>query len=116
MDDVQIIPILKPNKTPIEPASYRPISLLGNPFKIFERLVLNNITQHLTLSPFKQTSDLSIPQLHSIQTLHKPNYRTSNSTNSPKEHNYAIDIGNAFDTVRRLLLTHKILNTNMHPN
>ena len=35
----KIITILKPNKSPTEPASYRPISLLCNPLKILERLV-----------------------------------------------------------------------------
>merc|ERR1712035_99723 len=46
----KIIPILKSNKSPTEPASYRPISLLCNSSKILERLVLNNITQHIPLS------------------------------------------------------------------
>ena len=46
-----IIPILKPNKSPTEPASYRPISLLCNSSKILERLVVNNITPHINLSP-----------------------------------------------------------------
>ena len=47
----KIIPILKPNKTPTEPASYRPISLLPNPVKILERLILTNIIPHNPLSP-----------------------------------------------------------------
>ena len=47
----KIIPILKPNKPPNEPTSYRPISLLCNPSKILERLVLNNINPHIPLSP-----------------------------------------------------------------
>ena len=47
----KIITILKPNKPPTEPLSYRPISLLCNPPKILERLVFTNITTHSPLSP-----------------------------------------------------------------
>ena len=39
----KIIPILKLNKPPNEPTSYRPISLLCNSSKILEKLVLSNI-------------------------------------------------------------------------
>ena len=52
----KIIPILKPNKSATEPASYRPISLLCNPFKIIERLVLN-ISHTSTYLPHNTTSD-----------------------------------------------------------
>ena len=40
----KVIAILKPNKPPEDPKSYRPISLLPIPYKIMERLVLNRIS------------------------------------------------------------------------
>ena len=112
----KIIPILKPNKSPPEPASYRPISLLYNPSKILERLVLNNITT-LTYHPRNTASQHSTSTLltNLTQTLleglnpQKPAYRSLLA---------AIDISKAFDTVSSswYLLINKILNTHTHPN
>ena len=113
----KIISILKPNKSPTEPASYRPISLLSNPSKILERLVLDNITPHIPLS----TTQHGFRPKHSTNTLltnitqttleglndRKPAKRTIVAT---------IDISKAFDTVPRHLLIDKILNTHIHNN
>ena len=41
----RIIPILKPNKSPDQSTSYRPISLAIS--KIMEKLVLGTLTEHL---------------------------------------------------------------------
>ena len=113
----KIIPILKTKKTPTEPASYRPISLLCNPSKILERLVLNNITQHLTLSPFQHGFR---PQHSTTTLLTNITQTTLEGLNHSKPAKRtliaAIDISKAFDTVPRHLLTQKILNTDMHPN
>ena len=113
----KIIPILKPNKSPTEPASYRPISLLCTLSKILERLVLAHITPHIPLShtqhgfrPKHSTTSLltNITQttLEGFNT-NKPAPRTLIAT---------IDISKAFDTVPRHTLINKILNTNIHPN
>ena len=113
----KIIPILKPNKSPTEPASYRPISLLCNPSKMLERLVLNNITPHIKLSPsqygFRSQHSTSTLLTNLTQTIleglnsQKPAYRSLLA---------AVDINKAFDTVPRHLLIKKILNTHTHPN
>ena len=42
-----IIPILKPNKPKEQPASYRPIALCSQIIKVLEKLVINEITNHL---------------------------------------------------------------------
>lgn len=42
-----IIPIVKPNKTPTIPESYRPISLLTTFSKIFEKIILKRLKKHL---------------------------------------------------------------------
>ena len=60
----KIILILKPNKPPAESASCIPISLLCNTSKILERLVLDNITPHIPLSPSR-----GFRQKHSTCTL-----------------------------------------------
>ena len=111
----KIIPILKPNKPPTEPTSYRPISLLCTPSKILERLVLNNINTHIPLSNtqhgFRSQHSTSTLLTHLTQTTleglnaNKPATRTLLAT---------IDISKAFDTVPRHLLINKILNTPIH--
>ena len=113
----KIIPILKPNKSPTQPASYRPISLLCNPVKILERLILVNITPHIPLSPTQHgfrsqhststlLTSLSQTILEGLNTP-KPAHRTLVAT---------IDISKAFDTIPRPLLIQKIFNTDMHIN
>ena len=113
----KITPLLKPNKPPTEPASYRPISLLCNPSKILERLVLNNISPHITLSPtqhgFRSQHSTATLLTNMTQTTleglnsSKPAYRSLIAT---------IDISKAFDTVPRHLLIEKILDTHIHQN
>ena len=39
-----VMPILKPGKDPLNPASYRPISLLSNLSKLMEQMVSNRLT------------------------------------------------------------------------
>ena len=113
----KIVPILKPNKPPTEPASYRPISLLCTPSKILERLVLNNINHHIPLSPSQ----------HGFRPQHSTSTLLTNLTQTTLEglnHSkpalrtllVAIDISKAFDTVPRHILINKILNTHIHNN
>ena len=48
----KVVALLKPNKDPTSPKSYRPISLLCTTYKLYERLILNQISptieEHLT--------------------------------------------------------------------
>ena len=46
----RIIPMLKPNKSPDQSTSYRPISLLSTLAKLLEKLVLGPLTEHLQLA------------------------------------------------------------------
>ena len=53
-----ILPFLKPNKDPTQPTSYRPLSLVSNIGKIYEKLILNRMYWYLennTLLPEYQT-------------------------------------------------------------
>src|SRR5215470_12727900 len=111
-----IIPILKPNKNPTDPTSYRPISLLSTISKLFEKLILNRIQQYLPVSPtqhgfkkqYSTTTLLTDLTQHILTGFNqKPPLRTVLTT---------IDINKAFDTVPRHILIDKILNTDMHTN
>ena len=42
-----VVAILKPGKDPSVAKSFQPISLLCHTYKLFERLILNRITEHL---------------------------------------------------------------------
>jgi len=42
-----VVPILKPDKDPTDPASYRPIALTSSLSKLIERLVVNRLTYRL---------------------------------------------------------------------
>jgi hypothetical protein len=113
----RIIPILKPNKPPTDPASYRPISLISNPAKILERLVLDNITPHIPLAD----SQHGFRPKHSTYTLlTNITQKTLEGLNDRKPARRtivaAIDISKAFDTVPRHLLIDKILNTHIQSN
>lgn len=44
----KVIGIKKPNKLPSDPASYRPLSLLSKLGKLFERIILERLTKHLS--------------------------------------------------------------------
>src|SRR5678815_4131319 len=48
-----IIPKLKPKKNPNSPSSYRPISLLCSISKLLEKLILNKISNPITLPDFQ---------------------------------------------------------------
>ena len=110
----KMVPILKPNKTPAEPPSYRLISLLCNHFKMFQRLVLTDITPHIPLPPTQRgfrarhsaTILLTAKLQHINEGLNAPNllYRTMLAT---------LVISKAFNAVPRARLLENIYNTNM---
>jgi hypothetical protein len=64
----KVLPILKPQKPPSHPASYRPISLLSSISKMLERVVARRLAAHakrLTLYLLNNlASERSIQQLH----------------------------------------------------
>ena len=106
--------ILKPNKSPTDPISYRHISLLFNLLKILEKLILTSITPHIPLSPaqhdfrahhYTTTLVATLTQhIHEGMNTPKPAHRTLSAT---------IDISKAFDPVSRTLLMQKIYNINI---
>ena len=110
----KIITILKPDKPPTEPASYRPITSLSTVSKIIERMVLNRINVHIPLSltqhgfcPKHSTTTLQANMMQTIQAgikSKRPAKRTIIVT---------LDIIKALDAVPRLLLTNKIFKTNL---
>ena len=112
-----ILPIPKEGKTPTDPGSHRPISLLCNTAKILERLVLNNINDLIPVSPFQH----GFRPKHSTSTLlTNLSQTTLDGFNKPQPPlrtlTAAIDINKAFDTIPRHLLIEKIHRTQIPIN
>ena len=111
----RIITVLKPNKDPTTPSSYRPITQLCTTSKITEHIMLNIIHPDVTIAPTQ----------HGFRPLHSTNTLLTNLTqhvldgiNSkrPGERTLltTIHISKAFDAIPRHRLTDKLYNTNMH--
>ena len=84
------------------------------PSKILERLVLNNITPHINLSPSQHGFR---SQRSTFTLLTKITQTILECLNSQKPALLAvIDLSKGFDTVPRHLLFNKILNTHVRPN
>jgi len=114
-----IVPLLKSDKTPNLPMSYRPISLLCTPSKILERLVLTKINP--SVSSRLSSSQHGFRPLHSTCTLHSSLSQSildSLNCSKPASRSLvaAMDISKVLDTVPRNVLMSKILHTNLHPN
>ena len=112
-----IIPILKPNKQPNLPSSYRPISLLSNLAKVMERLIQPQIKQQLPVSPiqhgFKENHSTSTLLTNLTQHIADGFNQTSPPSRTILA---AIDINKAFDTLPKHILIQKIHNTTLHNN
>ena len=111
----KIVPILKPSTSPTKPSSYRPISLVCNPLKILEGLIINRITPDIPLSPTQHsfTAKHSTTMLLTTLTQH-----IHEGLNAPKPANRTIlatiDISKAFGSVPIRLLIQKINRTNIN--
>ena len=109
----KIITILKPNKDPTKPSSYRPITLLCTPSKIMELLVLNLISPYIPLAQ----SQHGFRPLHSTSTLlTNLTQQITDGINQLKPQRTlltTIDISKAFDAMPRRNLINKINQTKL---
>lgn len=107
----KVIAIPKPGKDPTIPKNYRPISLLSNMGKVFEKLILDK------LKSFEEAEKLFIPSQFGFRNSHSTthqvvrmaekitmNYNLHRSTGV-----LALDVEKAFDTVWGDGLIHKII-------
>ena len=112
-----IIPIPKAGKPRHLGASYRPISLLSPAAKVLERLILPQLTHHLTLADsqhgFRSTRSTTSALLPLVQ-------KVAEGFNQPKPPlrtvAMAIDFSKAFDTVNHTKLISSISSTSLPHN
>ena len=112
-----IIPIPKPDKPRNLSSSYRPISLLCPAAKVLERLLLPQLTHHLSVSETqhgfrssRSTTTALLPLAHQIATNFnrpKPPHRTSMMS---------LDLSKAFDIVDHTKLLSAISNSSLDHN
>lgn len=107
----KVIAILKPNKNPTDPSSYRPISLLSSLSKILERILLKRINAHCEhnyIIPDHQfgfrNKHSTAHQLYRVVKSVKNNFKLKKSTGM-----ILLDIEKAFDTIWHDGLLHKLL-------
>ena len=83
----KVIPILKPNKPPTDPNSFRPISLFSIVGNLFERIIASHISTQVNQNIFYQESSLDSAK-NTPPSLNLPgspaiSLMASNSTNTP---------------------------------
>ena len=108
--EAKIIPILKAGKDPSQASNYRPISLLSCISKIFEKLILNRLENHIFDSNIYieeqfgfRSGHSTTQQLERVITHIKTGLRTKKTTIMA-----LLDIEKAFDSVWHDGLIHKI--------
>ena len=115
-----IIPILKPNKSPDQSTSYRPISLLSPLAKLMEKLVLWTLTEHFQLAENAEYRRRRVQENaeynNSFACIHDHIQRGLNDKRPNKRKlMVALDLSRAFDTVNIEILMKIILETTLPP-
>lgn len=111
----KVVAVAKPNKPANDPTSYRPISLLSNLGKLFEKLIHSRITDCTSESHIISENQFGFKKEHS--TTHQIG-RIKNKINLNKRLRKStglilLDIEKAFDTVWHNGLLYKMVAANM---
>ena len=95
----KVIAILKPGKSPTEPSSYRPISLLCCLYKLLERIVLERISPYISPYIPPQQAGFRPQRNTNEQVLAQTTYIESGFEDKKKTGAVFIDLSAAYDTV-----------------
>lgn len=113
----KITAIPKPGKDPTDPKNFRPITLLSNMGKIFEKIILSR------LKTFEESTSLFIPNQFGFRDSHSTIHQVVRLTeNISKNFNMnkstgmvLLDIEKCFDSIWFDALIHKMLQFNFPP-
>ena len=110
-----VVPVPKPNKDSTNPMNYRPISLLCSISKIFERIILKRLQNHITNHSILPNEQFGFRQSHSTnhQAKRLVNIIQDSLRNKHSSGVVLLDVEKAFDNVWHDGLIHKLflLNT-----
>ncbi|XP_076659851.1 uncharacterized protein LOC143363129 [Halictus rubicundus] len=97
----KVLPILKRNKNPNDPSSYRPISLTPSLSKVYEAVIYNKITQHCTSHNIIPDCQFGFRHKHSTtHAIHKFISDVNNKISNNQLVGAALlDLEKAFDSV-----------------
>ena len=104
----RVVALLKPNKEPTNPKSYRPISLLCTTYKLYERLILNRVSPTIEecLTPDQagfRPGRSCCGQVLNLTQFIEDGYETKQITGA-----VFVDLSAAYDTVNHRSLLLKI--------
>lgn len=113
----KIVPILKPGKDPTSPKSYRPISLLSALSKLFERVILNRVQDHVSTNNILPPEQFGFRKGHSTahQLFRVVNIIKKNKSVAKSTVMGLLDVEKAFDNVWHDGLVYKLYRYNF-PN
>lgn len=99
--NAKVVPILKPDKDPAEASSYRPISLLSSISKLFEKIILNRMMDHINQHSIFAAEQFGFRHGHSTthQLLRVTNFIRQNKSDGYSTGVALLDIEKAFDSV-----------------
>ncbi|XP_038058777.1 uncharacterized protein LOC119730062 [Patiria miniata] len=102
------IALLKPGKDPASPRSYRPISLLCQTYKLFERLILNRIAPFVDECLIPQQAGFRPGKSCTSQLLNLTQFIEDGYEEGLITGAAFVDLSAAYDTVNHRILTSKI--------
>ncbi|CAG7729988.1 unnamed protein product, partial [Allacma fusca] len=109
-----VIAIQKPDKDPDDPKSYCPILLLCHLYKIFERVVLNRVAEHIDKNLISQQTGFRPGKSCTSQVLSLTQHIEDGFEQRKVTGAVFVDLTAAFDTVCHWLLWYKIYELTKH--
>lgn len=108
----KVIPIHKPNKPKTDPTSYRPISLLSNIGKLYERIIQIRLNEFVSDNSILAAEQFGFRKEHSaVHQIYRIKNEIKGNKNSKRSTGLVLlDIEKAFDTVWHNGLIYKLLN------
>lgn len=107
----KVVALLKPGKDPNSANSYRPISLLCHLFKLYERLILNRISNVVDSKIIPQQAGFRPGKSCTNQVLALTEHIEKGYENKVITGLVLVDLTAAYDTVNRRKMLSKVYNT-----
>ena len=105
----KVVALLKPGKDPSVAKSFRPISLLSLTYKLFERLILNRIAEHVDAKPIPEQAGFRPGKSCTSQQLNLTEHIEDGYEKRLITGAVFVDLSAAYDTVNHRRLLSKVL-------